>query len=216
MKKEIKSKIVLVYFSLFFITLAFYASIYFLQNYYFKYKYDGLTKKVLTTEEFKNYTYDYVRCNLNIFNPEIVVISSYYDPILTFHTIPIFPIYDIQSPLDYYTGSTRIYNLPFPQALQMLKKDCKQFKRSKDVDINRIDSEMYWEYTPYTKESEDESYQRYWQEIEKEEKETIRKIESGEIKVKSTYEQLKELGFSEQEIQELMQEMRDKGLKIYK
>ncbi len=159
----------------------------------------------------------FVRCNYNILNPKFASAFQYKDKIyISFKTPKRLFKATPQEWQNSYTGGTTAYNLPFPQALQMLKKDCDQFKKSKDVDINRIDSETYWEYTPYTKESEDESYQRYWQEIEKEEKERIRKIESGEIKVKSTYEQLKELGFSEQEIQELMQEMRDEGLKIYK
>ncbi len=94
----------------------------------------------------------FVRCNYNILNPKFASAFQYKDKIyISFKTPKRLFKATPQEWQNSYTGGTTAYNLPFRQALQMLKKDCDRFK--KNHNWSNREKEMAWIYYPKDEES---------------------------------------------------------------
>jgi uncharacterized protein YcnI len=96
----------------------------------------------------------------------------------------------------------------------MVKKDCSQFQKSSSVDDS--EDSMYWSYGKYNPKpgkTEEEKNKEIEKELKRQE--YLKKIESGEIKVESTYEQLKEKGFDDERIEIMIQKIKDNSGIVY-
>ena len=158
-----------------------------------------------------------IRCNLNIFQPEFAyVFGSDNDGHIAFNKINKIFYGTYQDWENSYTGGTTVKNTTFPQLLAMVKENCYQFQKNKGYNVGNENTEIYWTYGKYTspKPKTKEEIEREKQK-KKEKEEYLRKVKSGEIKIKGTYQQLKEKGLPESEIQRIMDEIRKAGGTIY-
>ncbi len=106
-------------------------------------------------EDFKLINYESVRCNWNIFKPEV----AFVDKSITLGDIEELEIFFYKAKNLFkvanedwensYTGGTTIKNTTFPQLLAMVKEDCYQFQ------INGKKENISWIWMKYDKEKEE-------------------------------------------------------------
>ena len=133
------------------------------KNYIFQYNTEDLVK------------YDFERCNLNIFYPEISFIelekSEYIgdDFGVYFYKPKNFFFQTTKEWENSYIGGATIKNTTFPELLKMVKEDCEQFQKPRGHANDKI---INWRWSSYNKEEEElEKKQR-----EKEQKENLRQM----------------------------------------
>lgn len=118
----------------------------------------SLTNKWLTANETEFKGYDFVRCNWNLFKPEVAFVDDYIllGDIrgLEIHFYTQKNLFDFARESwseSNWTGGTDVKNTTFPELVKMVKKDCEQFRQG------------YLDYTGYENLSEQEKEDKYYE-----------------------------------------------------
>lgn len=112
-----------------------YFVVFVIQNYYLS---KSIEYRWLSSKSTKLLSYDTVRCNWNIFKPEIafvdesVVLDKFREMEIFFYKPKKLFSQTQQEWEDSYVGGTDIKNTTFPQLLAMVKDDCYQFQKDYD------------------------------------------------------------------------------------
>jgi hypothetical protein len=200
MKKIIKVGTILLI-----VTGILYFSIFYIQNITLKNSYS----KEFNEDFKKNNTY-FIRCDLNIFQPEFAFVSEIGGGLISFEKSENM-FYQIEDEWERNEiGGTTISNATFPQLIKMVKTDCYQFQKPKG---QHTDTTINWRWVTAPTEEErleneqekkrqEELYQKeieVWNNLSEEEKEKKREEERMHQKAVKEFEiptdeELEEMG----------------------